>query len=182
MPHASRSAPADLHNRTSSTEPVPAQLYRLYHRRVRSFLLQRTRDPEVAADLTQDVFEAAVRAGPALERDGKHDGLGWLLTVAQRRFVDEVRRSRDRRPLPPIATQTEISNADGLELQRLLSQLGRREREIFLRRLAGQPFAEIAESTASSAAVCRALHSRACARLRDQLRKDLEDSENASPA
>src|SRR4051812_36482346 len=52
------------------------------------------RDPEVAADLVQDVFERALRAGrdnvptPKLR--------GWLMVILYNLFVDEVRTTAGR--------------------------------------------------------------------------------------
>jgi DNA-directed RNA polymerase specialized sigma24 family protein len=52
------------------------------------YLRRRTGDHERAEDLTQQVFADAV----ASLRATQSPSLAWLYTVAQRRFVDEVRR------------------------------------------------------------------------------------------
>lgn len=153
---------------------MPAELFLRYSTRVRAFLLCRTHDPDVADDLTQDVFEAAVRAGSQLSTDGQ-DGLGWLLTVAQRRFVDELRRQRRAAARDLSLPANNVAGDSRLELQRILGLLNGQQREIFLRRLAGQPFAEIAQATCLSPAVCRMSYSRACARLRRSLAEDERD-------
>jgi RNA polymerase sigma factor (sigma-70 family) len=52
------------------------------------------RDPEVAADLVQDVFERALRAGRDKIPTAKLRG--WLMVILYNLFVDEVRTSAGR--------------------------------------------------------------------------------------
>src|ERR1700754_441827 len=69
--------------------------YRRHYRSVHRFFLRRTGDEQRSDDLTQDVFVDAVRG---LSRSTEETPLlAWLYTVAQRRFVDDVRRESRQR-------------------------------------------------------------------------------------
>jgi RNA polymerase sigma factor (sigma-70 family) len=70
-----------------------AELYRRYERLILSYLLRRTGDPEIAADLTAEVFAAALRAASRYRPEGP-TAVGWLLTIAQRTLASSVRRGR----------------------------------------------------------------------------------------
>lgn len=67
-----------------------------YRRRVDAvlaFFLRRTRDRELAADLTAETFAAALAALPGYEP--RPDGaLAWLFTIAHRKLVDSIRRGK----------------------------------------------------------------------------------------
>jgi RNA polymerase sigma factor (sigma-70 family) len=60
-----------------------AAFYRRYERLILGYLLRRTGDPELAADLTAEVFAAALRAASRY-RPESSSAAGWLLTIAQR--------------------------------------------------------------------------------------------------
>ncbi len=70
-----------------------AAFYRRYERLVLGYLLRRTGDPEVAADLTAEVFAAALRASGRY-RPECPTAVGWLLTIAQRILASSRRRGR----------------------------------------------------------------------------------------
>lgn len=53
------------------------------------YLLRRTRDPELAADLTQDTFVKATRSLPGWSGGTAE---GWLLAIARSVLLDHVRR------------------------------------------------------------------------------------------
>ncbi len=60
---------------------------------VLAFFLRRTRDRELAADLTAETFAAAFAALPGYEP--RPDGaLAWLFTIAHRKLVDSIRRGK----------------------------------------------------------------------------------------
>jgi RNA polymerase sigma factor (sigma-70 family) len=70
-----------------------AAFYRRYERLILSYLLRRTGDPEIAADLTAEVFAAALRAAGRY-RPQSPTAAGWLLTIAQRILASSRRRGR----------------------------------------------------------------------------------------
>ena len=67
--------------------------YLRYERLMLGYLLRRTGDPEVAADLSAEVFAAALRAASRY-RPQSPTAVGWLLTIAQRTLASSRRRGR----------------------------------------------------------------------------------------
>ena len=70
-----------------------AAFYRRHERAVATFLMRRTGCPELAADLTSEVFAAALIAF----RDGGEPAANeqaWLYGVAQHKLIDSYRRGR----------------------------------------------------------------------------------------
>ncbi|HVA19419.1 MAG TPA: RNA polymerase sigma factor [Solirubrobacteraceae bacterium] len=70
-----------------------AVFYRRYERLLLGYLLRRTDDAELAADLTAEVFAAALRAASRY-RPESSTAVGWLLTIAQRTLASSMRRGR----------------------------------------------------------------------------------------
>jgi len=72
----------------------PAQafelLYATYKGRLYSFLLRMVSQPEMADDLTHDVFAKALRLLPTLTNE--HRVLPWLYRVANNAAIDQLRR------------------------------------------------------------------------------------------
>jgi RNA polymerase sigma factor (sigma-70 family) len=69
------------------------ELYRRHERSIAAFLLRRTGSAELAADLTAEVFAAALlawRRGARLVLDER----AWLFGIAQHKLVDSYRRGR----------------------------------------------------------------------------------------
>jgi DNA-directed RNA polymerase specialized sigma24 family protein len=68
-----------------------------YYRRnvsaVLSFFLRRTGDPELTADLTAEVFAAALLAAPRF-RPGETPARAWLYGIASHKLIDSRRRGR----------------------------------------------------------------------------------------
>lgn len=60
---------------------------------VLAFVRRRTADAEAAADLTAEVFAAALVACPRY-RPGETPALGWLLGIARNKFRESARRGR----------------------------------------------------------------------------------------
>src|SRR5690242_9555504 len=78
----------------------PAAFGEFYARRVREvlgYMMRRTHDPEVAADLTAETFAAAIVARRKFRPGGAPAG-AWLFAIAHRKLVDYQRRgSADER-------------------------------------------------------------------------------------
>jgi len=70
-----------------------AVFYVRYERLIIGYLLRRTGDPEVAADLAAEVFAAALRAAPRYRPEAP-TAAAWLLTIAQRTLASSRRRGR----------------------------------------------------------------------------------------
>ena len=92
-----------------------------YYRRnlsaILSFFLRRTRDAELTADLTAEVFAAALLAAPRF-RPGGAPARAWLYGIAAHKLIDSRRRgrvedqARRRLALEPLIV-------DDLDLQRV---------------------------------------------------------------
>jgi len=67
-------------------------LYGQYRSRVHTFLLRMVADPDLADDLTQDVFTKAFKALPTFSADYRI--LSWLYRVASNAAIDGIRRQR----------------------------------------------------------------------------------------
>jgi len=73
-------------------------LFQRHHAEIYAYLVRMLRDPELAADLTQDAFIKAYRAHESLE-DPAH-ARAWLYQIAHRVALDEIRRRKIVRFLP----------------------------------------------------------------------------------
>ncbi len=89
-----------------------AELVRRYHDRVYNFLLKRTRNPDEAADLTQEAF---VRAWQRIDRyDPRWQFSTWIFTIAVRLSVSRQRREK-RKVCADDLDQTRSSKLPGAE-------------------------------------------------------------------
>ncbi len=69
------------------------RFYRRHLAAVLGFFLRRTRDPELTADLTAEVFAAALVAAGRY-RPGERPALAWLYGIAAHKLADSRRRGR----------------------------------------------------------------------------------------
>ena len=102
--------------------------------------------PDAADDAWSETFLAALRAYPALPPDS--DVEAWLVTIARRKAVDQLRATRRA---VPVAELPEVPSATGLpgerdgELWAALAALPDKQRQtVAYHHLAGLPYAEIA--------------------------------------
>ena len=98
-----RVAPLRLSRRTDrpSAWPVDADAFEAFYREhvdaIEGFVARRVGDRDVAADLTADVFVAAIEAGQTYRED-RGAPVAWLFGIAQRVVAARLRRdSRERR-------------------------------------------------------------------------------------
>lgn len=121
-------------------------LFREHHLAVFRFLCARTRDRNLAEDLTQEVFIRVVRGADQFDQRGTDRA--WLLTIARRLLFDH-QRSRSRKPtlVDDYELETHPSPTPGpreLDLEQALSGLPDLNREAFLlRELGGLGYEEI---------------------------------------
>ena len=74
------------------------RLYVAHHGEIHAYLLRLMREPETAADMTQETFVKAYRAFDSLEEPAH--ARAWLYRIAHRIALDELRRRRIVRFLP----------------------------------------------------------------------------------
>ena len=129
------------------------RLYDLASHRLYGLALWRTRSPEDAGDVVQEVFVRVAEQRHRLVR--VRDPRSWLLTVAFRLSVDVIRRRR-RRPTEPldahgllVAPEFEPERAlDAGRASRLLASLPGAQRDaVYLRHFTDCTFAEIGSIT-----------------------------------
>jgi RNA polymerase sigma-70 factor (ECF subfamily) len=159
-------------------------LYGRYETIVAGYLVRRTRDRELAADLTAETFAAAI-VGAGGFRDEGHSAVGWLLGIArnllartwQRGQIEQ--RAQRRLGVEPVAVsdaslervEALIDDADPSNpLLVALDALAETQRDaIRAHVLDEQPYAELAQQLGVPEATVRQRVSRGLARLRTTL-------------
>lgn len=133
-----------------------SKLYEKYKRRVFGFLMKMTGDREVAEDLMQETFLAALRNREQFDRERSF--LSWVFGIAHKRTIDYFRHARVERVHGDIAEErstgskieTPDTAADSKHLRGLIQEAVQKldplQREVFLlRELGGVPFKDIAQ-------------------------------------
>ncbi|MGH2888593.1 MAG: RNA polymerase sigma factor [Solirubrobacteraceae bacterium] len=152
--------------------------YRRHLRMVVGWCARRT-DPELAADLTAEVF-AAVLIGAARYQPTQDSAVAWLLGIARNVLGHSVRRgqvdarARLRLGASPVTVEDddlarvlELADDQADSMQRLLADLPTDERAaVRARVIEEREYGEIARSLGCSEMVIRKRVSRGLARLR----------------
>ena len=142
-----------------------------------AYLVRMLRDPELAADLTQDAFVKAYRAYDALQKP--ENARAWLYQIAHRVALDELRHRRVVRFVPLVGeSRNTAPSAEHLvmdarlsgELQRALDRIPERQRAaLILAELHDLTGVELAAALGVSHVAARALLTRARESLRQAL-------------
>lgn len=156
---------------------VVMEAYSLHHDEIVRFLRSETRDHELAEDLAQEVFIAALIAEPRLHGDAA-SLLPWLYIVARRRYVDHLRRRLpDREWVPVKAAAHRLApepeyDADSIAVVfDAIRQLpATQQRVCLIRLIQGKSFAEIRDECGVSEHACRMCFKRARDALAEHLR------------
>lgn len=158
------------------SEPVAARAFREHYQDVYRFLLRRTHNPERAEELTSSVFADA--AASLREREGDPPLLAWLYRVAERRFVDDVRRRQvtqaAKRRLPLLSEAApEYGNEVAAAVRRAVEALPRKQRDAVVGRLFEErPFAAIAQRHNATEAAVKMRFARGVMAVREALTRD----------
>jgi RNA polymerase sigma-70 factor (ECF subfamily) len=162
------------------------ELFQKHHGEIYAYLVRMLRDPELAADLTQDAFIKAYRAHDSLQ-DPAH-ARAWLYQIAHRVALDEIRRRKIVRFLPwtgesygtaPSAEHLALEGRLSSDLQRALARIPERQRAaLLLAELHDLTGLELASALGVSHVAARALLTRA----RDSLRRELANEREAEAA
>jgi RNA polymerase sigma factor (sigma-70 family) len=169
---------------TSSRAEAFAAFYDRYEAAVVGYFTRRTGDPEVAADLTAEVFAAALRAAPRYRPEAP-TAAGWLFTIARNTLANSLRRGRveanARRRVgmaDAIAfTSDELERVEDAAsasgwLMELLERLPDEQREaVRARVLEERSYPDIAGELETSELVIRKRVSRGLSNLRAELEK-----------
>jgi RNA polymerase sigma factor (sigma-70 family) len=162
-------------------------LYRLHSPAVVAFLLRRTGDPDVAADLTAETFAAAL-AGVQRFDPARGPAVAWLFGIARHQLalwqrrgrVDERARRRmgmERLEPTPAALERLVATAErestAVALREALDELPAEQRTAVTARVVdGRGYDDIAAESGTSEPAARQRVSRALARLRAGLSKE----------
>jgi RNA polymerase sigma-70 factor (ECF subfamily) len=147
-----------------------------------AYLLRMMRDPEVAADMTQDTFIKAYKNYATLEKP--ENARAWLYQIAHRVALDEIRRRKIVRFLPwtgeargsaPSAEHLVMDARLSGDLQRALQRIPERQRAaLLLAELHDLTGLELASALGVSHVAARALLTRARESLRQALAAERE--------
>ena len=129
--------------------------------------------PQDAADAWSETFLSALQAYPRL-RAGSNVR-GWLVTIAHRKAIDQVRGVARRREsaveIPDVAAP-EPAPADDEELRGALEALPPKQRgAVIYRYLGGLPYPEVGKLLGSNATAARRSAADGIANLRKRLSK-----------
>lgn len=181
MPHPDELSDAELIARSAGDAEFFGHFYERHLPVVTRYLLARTRNREVAADLTAEVFAAALAAR------GRYDGahataVPWLLTIARRISIDSFRRGAvaDEARVRLGMQQIALGDEDFLRVEELadhalsaaglknaMAELDDETRSLLLGRIvAERSYEELADDLSCSPQVVRKRVSRGLARVR----------------
>jgi len=162
-----------------------AALYNEYRPEVFAYLLGRTRDQQLAEDLTQETFLRALRRMDTFSGPRAGGFAGWLVVIARNIHLDHVKSARSRLEVPvaetPDAGQRDRS-AEASALRDLdvaeaaetvayaMRTLSRLQREcIELRYFEGLSVPETAAELGKKTGATKTLQFRAIAKMRAEL-------------
>lgn len=170
-------------------DPVAARafiegLFARHHGEINAYLVRMLRDPELAADLTQDAFIRAYRAYADLDDLSK--ARAWLYQIAHRVALDEIRRRKIIRFVPwtgesrgsaPSAERLAMDLRLSGDLERALKRIPERQRSaLLLAEVHEMTGLELAAALGTSHIAARALLTRA----RESLRRALAEERAAA--
>lgn len=176
---------AELLGATPADASAFAAFYDRYEVPIVAYFARRVKDPELAADLTAEVFAAALIAASRY-RPQEPTAAGWLFTIAHNTLAKSFRRQRveaaARRRLgirdavsvgDDELERVEALGSDTRQLEDLLASLPAAQADaIRARVLEEQTYAEVAQRLRTSELVIRKRVSRGLAALREELEKE----------
>jgi RNA polymerase sigma-70 factor, ECF subfamily len=157
-------------------------LFAKHHGEIYAYLMRMMRDPEMAADMTQDAFVKAYKNYASLEKP--ENARAWLYQIAHRVALDEIRRRKIIRFLPwtgeskgsaPSAEHLVMEARLSGDMQRALTRIPERQRAaLLLAELHDLTGLELAAALGVSHVAARALLTRARESLRQALAAERE--------
>ncbi len=152
-------------------------LFAKHHGEIYAYLVRMLRDPELAADLTQDAFVKAYRAYNTLQKG--ENARAWLYQIAHRVALDDFRRRKIVRFIPftgeakgssPSAERLAMDVRLSGPLERAMAQIPERQRAaLLLAEVHDLTGLELSAALGISHVAARALLTRARESLRQAL-------------
>jgi RNA polymerase sigma-70 factor (ECF subfamily) len=167
-------------------------LFAKHHNEIYAYLMRMLREPELAADLTQEAFIKAYKNYETLEKP--ENARAWLYQIAHRVALDEIRRRKIIRFFPwtgeshgsaPSAERLVMDVHLSSDMQRALARIPERQRAaLLLAELHDLTGVELAAALGVSHVAARALLTRARESLRQALAAErlAEAEAEADPA
>jgi RNA polymerase sigma-70 factor (ECF subfamily) len=162
-------------------------LFAKHHNEIYAYLIRMLRDPDLAADLTQDAFVKAYRNYNTLEKD--ENARAWLYQIAHRVALDDIRRRKIIRMVPwtgesrgaaPSAERLAMDLRLSGPLERALAKIPERQRvALLLAELHDLTGLELATAMGVSHVAARAILTRARESLRRALAAEKEAEASA---
>lgn len=162
-------------------------LFAKHHGEIYAYLVRMLRDPDLAADLTQDAFVKAYKAYATLEKD--ENARAWLYQIAHRVALDEIRHRRIIRMVPwsgesrgasPSAERLAMDLRLSGPLARALARIPERQRAaLLLAEVHDLTGLELATAMGISHVAARAILTRARESLRRALAAEQEAERSA---
>jgi RNA polymerase sigma-70 factor (ECF subfamily) len=178
--HIDRRSDSELLAATAVEPEAFGELYRRHEEVVLLFLLRRTGDPQLAADLAAETFASALTSAHRY-RPGPAPVVAWLLGIARNVLAMSRRRGRvEERARRRLGMQPVVLDDDALERVQALADedaVARRldalpvdqRRAVVARVVEEREYAEIARELRCSESVVRQRVSRGLAGLRREL-------------
>lgn len=165
------------------------ELYDRYAGLILRYLYIRTREPESAKDLTQEVFMRVMKGIRTFEYRGEKSFLGWLYTIASNVLIGQARRKQSlSTPLDesidivdPRGHQRVVTAFERVLLQHAISQLTTDQQQVLtLKFFADLTNQEIASVLGKSEGAIKGLQHRALQSLHQILERESLDPGTAS--
>ena len=164
-------------------------LFTNHHREIFAYLVRMLRDPELAADLTQDAFVKAYKNYDTLEKS--ENARAWLYQIAHRVALDDIRRRKIIKMVPwtgeargaaPSAERITMDLQLSGPLERALASIPERQRAaLLLAEVHDLTGLELAAAMGVSHVAARAILTRGRESLRRALAAE-QDAEKATEA
>jgi RNA polymerase sigma-70 factor (ECF subfamily) len=165
-----------------------ATLYQAHVQAIYRYVVHRVTDPQLAEDLTGDVFTKAIK-GLASYRDEGNPFLAWLYRIAHARVIDYYRRQGrrpteadvDEMPIPiEVDLDTPMLRQQIAELLRgAMAALTDEQQQVLLMRFVdGMKLEEVAQVLGKNANAIKALQHRALRALASRLERQGVDIES----
>jgi RNA polymerase sigma-70 factor (ECF subfamily) len=157
------------------------ELYTRYAKFILRYMYVRTREPELAQDLTQEVFIRVIKGIGGLQYRGEKLFLGWLYTIAGNVLVGQARRRQIA--ASSLDDTTEVTDPRGqdavtslferLSLQYAIAQLTVEQQHVLMMKFFGDMTnQEIAATIGKTEGAVKALQHRAIQALQQILEQE----------
>jgi len=148
------------------------ELFRRYEGRVYAYFLRRTRSPDSARDLYQDLFVRIHRFRARFDPSQAFES--WFFTIARHVYIDHLRRSRGFENLAGDSLMDRARDCDAerqaiarAEAHRILAGLSPEQGAVLVAaKVGGFDYAEIAEDLGKTVAAVKQAASRTIRRIR----------------